>query len=97
MHSSGEKTNPGPIGKLPALAHCDGVTSLFSLHIFVVEHIISKHPAIKRCLMFGRERFQTGIMIQPMEEEVFNPMDLVKLAAFRNEIWSVTSPVTGSA
>lgn len=37
--------------------------------------------------MFGREQFQTGIIIEPIPEKVFDPKDLEKLAAFRNEVW----------
>jgi hypothetical protein len=35
--------------------------------------------------MFGRGRFQNGVLIQPAEP--FDPDDEVKMAAFRNLIW----------
>lgn len=39
--------------------------------------------------MFGRGKFQNGILVEPIEEESFDPYDVKKLDAFRNEIWSV--------
>lgn len=51
------------------------------------EHLISKDPAIKGCLMFGRGEFQTGIIVEPVEAKAFNPRDLERLAQFRNDIW----------
>ena len=38
--------------------------------------------------MFGRGRFQNGILIQP--KEVFDPSDEVKLEEYRNKIWCVS-------
>lgn len=37
--------------------------------------------------MFGRGKFQNGIIIEP--KEPFNPLDSGKLSQFRNAIWSV--------
>lgn len=39
------------------------------------------------CLMFGRGRFQNGVLIQPKEQ--FDPNDEAKLEEFRNKIWLV--------
>ena len=39
--------------------------------------------------MFGRGRFQNGILIQP--KEAFDPSDEVKLEEYRNKIWCVTT------
>ena len=66
MHSTGEKTNPGPL-----------------------ETIIANHPLVRACVMFGRAKFQTGIVIEPAPERKFDPKDEAKLAEFRNEIWLV--------
>ncbi len=35
--------------------------------------------------MFGRGRFQNGVIVQP--KEPFDPADEAKLEAFRNKIW----------
>ena len=37
--------------------------------------------------MFGRGRFQNGVLVQP--KEPFDISDEAKLEAFRNMIWSV--------
>jgi hypothetical protein len=37
--------------------------------------------------MFGRGRFQNGVIITPKSQYVFDPTDHDKLAAFRNDIW----------
>ncbi|KAJ2927495.1 hypothetical protein H1R20_g9600, partial [Candolleomyces eurysporus] len=42
MHSTGEKTNPGPI-----------------------ETIIRRHPKVNCAIVFGRGRFQAGILVEP--------------------------------
>lgn len=46
-----------------------------------------KNPHIAAAVMFGRGRFQNGVLIEPTKEEQFDPEDLDKLAAFRNTIW----------
>lgn len=42
-------------------------------------------PHILACLMFGRGRFQNGVLIQP--KVPFNPREPGALEAFRNKIW----------
>lgn len=39
--------------------------------------------------MFGRGRFNPGVIIDPRPEFAFDPEDLEKLAKFRNTIWYV--------
>ncbi|KAG6852620.1 putative secondary metabolism biosynthetic enzyme [Blastosporella zonata] len=63
IHSSGEKTVPGPM-----------------------EAIVISDPLVRDAIMFGRERDQAGILIEPQ-----SPIDVqnqVELAALRNKIWS---------
>ncbi|KAI9058660.1 acetyl-CoA synthetase-like protein [Trametes sanguinea] len=50
-----------------------------------LEAILSQDPHVHACLMFGRGRFQNGVLIQP--EEPFDPSDDAKLEDFRNKIW----------
>lgn len=64
MHSTGEKTNPGPL-----------------------ENILKQDPLVSDCLMFGRGRFQAGILVEPKKEFAFDASDKVLLAEFRNKIW----------
>jgi hypothetical protein len=37
--------------------------------------------------MFGRERNQAGLLIEPAEHHEIDPTDEAALAAYRNEIW----------
>ncbi|KAJ7648213.1 hypothetical protein DFH06DRAFT_1050166 [Mycena polygramma] len=64
MHSTGEKTNPGPL-----------------------ETILNQDPHVLSCVMFGRERFQAGVIVDPKPPFVFDASDPAKLAEFRNKIW----------
>ncbi|KAF4612641.1 hypothetical protein D9613_011797 [Agrocybe pediades] len=64
MHSTGEKTNPGPL-----------------------ESIINQDPHVQSSIMFGRGRFNAGILVEPKSEFRFDPSDENKLAEFRNKIW----------
>ncbi|KAI1791373.1 acetyl-CoA synthetase-like protein [Ganoderma leucocontextum] len=50
-----------------------------------LEAILLQDPHVFACLMFGRGRFQNGILIQP--KEGFDPCDEVKLEEYRNKIW----------
>ncbi|RPD77318.1 acetyl-CoA synthetase-like protein [Lentinus tigrinus ALCF2SS1-7] len=51
-----------------------------------LEAILLQDPHVSACLMFGRGRFQNGVLIQP--KEPFDPSDEVKLEEYRNSIWS---------
>ena len=42
---------------------------------------------VASAIMFGRGRFQNGVLVEPKKEFAFNPRDEVKLAEFRNIIW----------
>ena len=42
---------------------------------------------ISSALIFGRGRFQAGVLIEPVAEGTFDPKDLDRLAVFRNLIW----------
>ncbi|RDX49617.1 acetyl-CoA synthetase-like protein [Lentinus brumalis] len=50
-----------------------------------LEAILCQDPHVHACLMFGRGRFQNGILIQP--KELFDPSDEAKLEEYRNKIW----------
>ncbi|KAF9803968.1 hypothetical protein IEO21_09506 [Rhodonia placenta] len=64
IHSTGEKTNPGPL-----------------------EAIMNSDPHVSASLMFGRGRFQVGVLIDPKADHVFDPSHEGKLSDFRNRIW----------
>lgn len=46
--------------------------------------------------MFGRGRFQNGVLIDPKPQFAFDPKDEVKLEEFRNFIWQVLAYVLSS-
>ncbi|KAI0702388.1 acetyl-CoA synthetase-like protein [Cerioporus squamosus] len=52
-----------------------------------LEKIINGDPHVKCSVMFGRGKFQNGVLIEPTEDYVFDPRDTAKLEAFRNKIW----------
>lgn len=54
-------------------------------HLVYPEAILLEDPNVYACLMFGRGRFQNGVLIQP--EEAFDPSDEAALEAYRNKIW----------
>ncbi|KAI5119729.1 hypothetical protein M0805_008659 [Coniferiporia weirii] len=64
MHSTGEKTNPGPL-----------------------ESILKQDPHVQMAIMFGRGRFNAGVIIDPRPEFKFDPRDTTALAEFRQKIW----------
>lgn len=39
--------------------------------------------------MFGQGRFQNGLLVQPMPEFAFNPVNETPLERFRNLVWYV--------
>ncbi|KAH8116797.1 hypothetical protein DFH11DRAFT_1687657 [Phellopilus nigrolimitatus] len=64
MHSTGEKTNPGPL-----------------------ESILNQDPHVHASLMFGRGRFNAGVLVEPKAEFKFDTTDTEALKEFRQKIW----------
>ncbi|KAI5119742.1 hypothetical protein M0805_008672 [Coniferiporia weirii] len=64
MHSTGEKTNPGPL-----------------------ESILNQDPHVQAAVMFGRGRFNAGVLVDPRPEFKFDPSDTAALTEFRQKIW----------
>ncbi|GBE89735.1 acetyl-CoA synthetase-like protein [Sparassis crispa] len=56
-----------------------------------LEAIFVTDPHIKHALMFGRGRFQNGVLVQPTEP--FDSSDEGELADFRNKIWPTVEQV----
>lgn len=82
MHSTGEKTNPGPLGRLLTQLIHHRMTERVP-----VEAMLKNDPFVSGSMIFGRGRFHTGILVQPKAEFELNPMDMNKVADFRNLIW----------
>ncbi|KAF4612669.1 hypothetical protein D9613_011881 [Agrocybe pediades] len=74
MHSTGEKTNPGPL-----------------------EDILNRDPLVQSSLIFGRGRFQAGVLINPKPEFQFDSTDEAKLADFRNKVWPTVKSMNAFA
>ncbi|KAF8880544.1 hypothetical protein BD779DRAFT_1675887 [Infundibulicybe gibba] len=53
-----------------------------------IETIINRHPMVSGSLVFGRGRFQAGVLIEPKPEYALDSSDLEQLASFRNNVWS---------
>ena len=60
------------------------------------EGILNGDPHVKLAVMFGRGRFNPGVIVDPKPEFAFDPENEEKLAEFRNRIWCVDHhfPVT---
>jgi hypothetical protein len=60
-----------------------------SLYSLFAEKILGKNPNIAGAVMFGRGRFNAGVIVAPTQGAAFDPTDLRKLAEFRNLIWYI--------
>ncbi|KAI0673239.1 acetyl-CoA synthetase-like protein [Trametes maxima] len=60
-----------------------------------LEAILVQDPHVHACLMFGRGRFQNGVLIQP--KEPFDPSDEAKLEEYRNKIWDTIEKMNAYA
>ncbi|KAJ6583069.1 hypothetical protein DFH09DRAFT_978909 [Mycena vulgaris] len=52
-----------------------------------LENILNQDPHVLSSVMFGRGRFQVGVIVDPKPTFRFDPADSSKLAEFRNQIW----------
>ncbi|EKM50011.1 uncharacterized protein PHACADRAFT_130503 [Phanerochaete carnosa HHB-10118-sp] len=52
------------------------------------EGYIAASPLVSGCMMFGREREQPGIIVEPQPAHAVDPNDMAALAEFRNKIWT---------
>ena len=53
--------------------------------------ILLSSPLVASCVMFGRERDQAGVIIEPTLEHRLDPNDSDALTNFRNAIWCALS------
>ncbi|KAH9841046.1 uncharacterized protein C8Q71DRAFT_890574 [Rhodofomes roseus] len=54
-----------------------------------LENMLNQDPHVLASVMFGRGRFQAGILVDPRPQHRVDPADETKLAEFRNMIWYV--------
>ncbi|TBU23410.1 acetyl-CoA synthetase-like protein [Dichomitus squalens] len=52
-----------------------------------LEKMINEDPFVKSSVMFGRGKFQNGVLIEPTEDFQIDPTDAKQLEAYRNKIW----------
>ena len=85
--SNGEKVSPWFRDNV---TNVDSVAKRFNVaqtNPLPLEKIINQDPHVKSCVMFGRGKFQNGVLIEPREEFAIDPSDSKQLEAFRNRIW----------
>ncbi len=49
--------------------------------------MLNQDPHILATVMFGRGKYQVGVLVEPGPQISFDPVDESKLAEFRNLIW----------
>lgn len=54
--------------------------------------MLCQHPKVKAAVMFGRGRFQNGVLIELEEQFAFDPKESSTLISFREEIWYSLTP-----
>ena len=84
MHSTGEKTNPGPLGKQ---YKCKLLLSLSYTPWTILEPMLMSDPHVSGAVMFGRSRFNVGVLVCPKEAYAFDHNDESQLSEFRSLIW----------
>ncbi|KAK0199436.1 NRPS-like enzyme [Desarmillaria ectypa] len=52
-----------------------------------IEAVLIADKGIAAAVMFGRSKFQPGVLIQPTPDEAFDPSDATRLAEYRTNIW----------
>ncbi|KAI0357816.1 acetyl-CoA synthetase-like protein [Trametes cingulata] len=52
-----------------------------------MERIINEDPHVKSSVMFGRGKFQNGVLVEPAEDLQVDPQDPKQVEEFRNKIW----------
>ncbi|KAF9073069.1 hypothetical protein BDP27DRAFT_1289576 [Rhodocollybia butyracea] len=53
------------------------------------EEVLGESPIIIGCIMFGQQRDQPGVLVEPSPENVIDSNDLAQVSKFRNMIWPV--------
>ncbi|KAJ7236044.1 hypothetical protein B0H12DRAFT_1256714 [Mycena haematopus] len=62
-----------------------------------MEDIMVANPFISSAVMFGRERNQVGVLIEPTQEYKIDPSDKLQLAKYRNLIWPTVEKANENA
>lgn len=51
--------------------------------------MINDDSHVKSSVMFGRDKFQSGLLVEPTTDHAIVPSDTKQLEAFRTKIWFV--------
>ncbi|KAJ7625856.1 putative aminoadipate reductase [Roridomyces roridus] len=62
-----------------------------------MEDVMMSSPLIRGAIMFGRERNQIGVLIEPHPQQKVDPSDEKQLAEYRNVIWPVIQEANENA
>ena len=81
MHNSGEKV-PFFHLTVESMSHVVSQTNPGPL-----EAILNQDPHVNASVMFGRGKFNAGVLVDPKPQYRFDPADTEKLSQFRNLIW----------
>ncbi|KIK67018.1 hypothetical protein GYMLUDRAFT_37049 [Collybiopsis luxurians FD-317 M1] len=80
----------------PGLWHVTGRTDDVIIHSsgektvpLPMEHIVIRSPLVQGAVMFGRQRDQPGILIEPIPELQIDISNEAQVAELRNKIWPV--------
>ena len=62
-----------------------------------IEKIINEDPCVRASVMFGRGKFQNGVLVEPAAGCVLDPSDARQVEEFRNRIWPTIERVNAYA
>ena len=82
MHSTGEKTVPGPMEEII------GSSPMYAIVFFYCNFKLEPNRlSVANVVVFGREHDQAGVLIEPLASYAINPSDTSELASLRNKVW----------
>ncbi|KIM81777.1 hypothetical protein PILCRDRAFT_8450 [Piloderma croceum F 1598] len=62
-----------------------------------LEKILDQDPLVISSIMFGQGRFNAGVLVDPIAEQRFDPVDATLLEEFRNKIWPTVQRINTHA
>lgn len=61
------------------------------------EKMINEDPHVRSSIMFGRGRFQNGLLVEPVVDFAIDPTDMKKVEEYRNNVWYVHTCVCNAS
>ncbi|THH03014.1 hypothetical protein EW145_g6601, partial [Phellinidium pouzarii] len=62
-----------------------------------LERMLNHHPLVEASVIFGRGRFQCGVLIQPVQSASFNSTNTTQLVEFRDAVWPIVEKMNAFA